>query len=214
MHSSRKKNTVGNSTQHSLEYNKKRKKKYNTDEVFRKKECQRIRKSKQKRKEAISLRVAEQPAGGKDKRKQGVARGQTKRNRKDYTTTYYSTNGQAIRRRRKISYHCNLLRKHTLKMEHHLAKLADLGYNTADSKTYTQSNNSLTVSTDVGSNSIFNSTATVLEVSAVKAGTAVTTFSSGSSTDSSTPPSPVKIRCKKISRNKIRQPALLFDDNE
>jgi len=147
-------NKVPHSRRHSLQYNQKRKHKCNTDEDFRKRECLRIRKSKQKKKDAISLRVAElgkRPTGEKEcvveqlvrtgdkkKGKQGVAKRKTQRNRKEYTKNHYSIHGPAIRRQRMIGYHRNLLQIHTLKMKKHLKKLAELGDYTADELPGTQ----------------------------------------------------------------------------
>ena len=269
-------NKVGNSRQQTLQNNLKRKNKYNTDEAFRRQECLRIRKWKQKKKEAISLRVTElsKPAtGGKEcvpkplvntdlrkKGKIGVVKRKTLPNRKESKKKFYLTHGPAIRQKRIIDYHRNLVQKHrilvqkhTLKMKHHLKKLAELRDYTADqqtNRTYsvprqphnTQTHLSLnelgghsvdpnkgvpylvtpqppntqttltenaskihtfTATTTVTSKSLF--TASLLEGSAFNEGTAVTTFSSGSSTDSSTPPSPVKIIRKKRTCKKIRE---------
>ena len=151
-------NKMGNSRRQRLQNNLKRKNKYNTDEEFRKQECLRISKWKQKKKEAISLRVIElskPPTGGKecvpkplvntDLRKKGtigVVKRKTLPNRKESKKKFYLTHGPAIRQKRMIDYHRNLVQKHrlvvekhTLKMKHHLKKLAELQDYTGDQQT-------------------------------------------------------------------------------
>ena len=222
-------NKVGNSRQQTLQNNLKRKNKYNTDEAFRRQECLRIRKWKQKKKEAISLRVTElsKPAtGGKEcvpkplvntdlrkKGKIGVVKRKTLPNRKESKKKFYLTHGPAIRQKRMIDYHRNLVQKHrilvekhTLKMKHHLKKLAELRDCTADqqtNRTYSVPRQPHNTQTHLSLNELGGHSVDPNE--GLPGWTAVPTFSSGSSTDSSTPPSPVKIIRKKRTCKKIRE---------